>query len=191
MTSSIDNIFKIRRRHASFMPLRKRAASSRALSRLLPAVFDTELTNCRPEAHPPNSDEVCSIILLISITLHLVRLLAGIAECSHMALRFLNLSKSVILLFSQICALYHTFCYLANYVHHATLSGNRCTISITYFSSALWPGHRKKVPAGHEALRHIIVLQFYQLIIDPAGTSRSVVSSDSLPSGSSAQSSIP
>lgn len=102
MTSSIDNIFKIRRRHASFMPLRKRAASSRALSRLLPAVFDTELTNCRPEAHPPNSDEVCSIILLISITLHLVRLLAGIAECSHMALRFLNLSKSVILLFPQM-----------------------------------------------------------------------------------------
>ena len=141
MTSSIDNNFKIRRRHASFMPLRKRAASSRALSRLLPAVFDTELTNCRPEAHPPNSDEVCSIILLISITLHLVRLLAGIAECSHMALRFLNLSKSVILLFSQICALYHTFCYLANYVHHATLSGNRCTISITYFSSVLSPGH--------------------------------------------------
>ena len=150
MTSSIDNIIKIRRRHASFMPLRKRAASSRALSRLLPAVFDTELTNCRPEAHPPNSDEVCSIILLISITLHLVRLLAGIAECSHMALRFLNLSKSVILLFSQICVLYHTFCYLANYVHHATLSGNRCTISITLIllGSIAWARCFSKDVAG-------------------------------------------
>ena len=101
-------------------------AVSYALSRSSPTVFVIGFTNCRPEAHPPNSDEVCSIILLISITLHLVRLLAGIAECSHMALRFLNLSKSVILLFPQICALYHTFCYLAN-----------------------------KVPAGHEALRHM------------------------------------
>ena len=154
MTSSIDNIFKIRRRHASFMPLRKRAASSRALSRLLPAVFDTELTNCRPEAHPPNSDEVCSIILLISITLHLVRLLAGIAECSHMALRFLNLSKSVILLFPQICALYHTFCYLANYVHNASRSEK--SICAQFFRAREKSAGRAGRPPAHECSSVIV-----------------------------------
>ena len=114
-----------------------------------------------------------------SIPFHLVRLLVRHTECSHMALRFLNLSKSALLLSAQTGVVYHTLPQNAN---PPPKNGERSEIAprkVSVYKEDVLPYPFESYSVN-------------QLIMEPAGTSgRSVVSSDRFPSASSAQSSIP